>query len=52
MTSACRPLTAWRHLAALVCAAALFAPGPAGAQPCATCARTSLGLAPALVPRR
>ena len=46
MTSACRPLTAWRHLAALLCAAALFAPGPAGAQPCTTCARTSLGLAP------
>ena len=46
MTSACRPLTVWRHLAALLCAVALFVPGPAGAQPCTTCARTSLGLAP------
>ena len=46
MTSACRPLTAWRHLAALLCTAAIFAPGPAGAQPCTSCPRTSLGLAP------
>jgi hypothetical protein len=50
MTSACRPLTAWRHLAALLCAAAPFVPGPAEAQPCATCARTSLGLAPRSYP--
>ena len=50
MTSACRPLTAWRHLAALLCAAALFVPGPAEAQPCTTCARTSLGLAPRAYP--
>ena len=50
MTSACRPLTAWRHLAALLCAVALFVPGPAGAQPCGTCARTSLGLAPRSYP--
>ena len=50
MTSACRPLTAWRHLAALLCAVALFVPGPAGAQPCTTCARTSLGLAPRSYP--
>ncbi len=50
MTSACRPLTAWRHLAALLCAVALFVPGPAEAQPCGTCARTSLGLAPRSYP--
>jgi hypothetical protein len=46
MTSACRPLTAWRRLAALLCAAAPFVAGPALAQPCTTCPRTSLGLAP------
>ena len=50
MTSACRPLTAWRHLAALLCAVALLAPGPAEAQPCTTCARTSFGLAPRSYP--
>jgi hypothetical protein len=49
MTSACRPLTAWRHLAALL-AVAFFVPGPAGAQPCGTCALTSLGLAPRSYP--
>ena len=36
MTSACRPLTAWRHLAALLCAVALLAPGPARADSCST----------------
>jgi hypothetical protein len=50
MTSACRPLTAWRHLAALLCAAAPLVSGPAEAQPCTTCARTSLGLAPRAYP--
>ena len=50
MTSACRPLAAWRHLAPLLCAAALFVPRPAEAQPCTTCARTSLGLAPRAYP--
>ena len=28
MTSACRPLTAWRHLAALLCAASPFVARP------------------------
>jgi hypothetical protein len=50
MTSACRPLTAWRHLAALLCAAAPFVAGLAEAQPCGTCLRTSLGLAPRAYP--
>ncbi len=50
MTSACRPFTAWRRLAVLLYAAALVAPGPAGAETCGTCARTSLGLAPRSYP--
>ncbi len=38
MTRACRPLTAWRRLAAPLCAAALLAPVPAGADTCSTLA--------------
>jgi outer membrane protein assembly factor BamB len=34
MTRACRPLTAWRRLAAPLAAAALLAPGPAAADTC------------------
>ena len=52
MTSACRPLTAWRHLAALLCAAALFAPGPAGAETCTTCASLVVRPRPPLLPGR
>ena len=41
MTSACRPLTAWRRLAAPLCAAALLAfPAPAAPD---TCVGLSLG---------
>ena len=40
MTRACRPLTAWRRLAALSCAAALLAVRPADAD---TCSGLSLG---------
>ena len=36
MTSACRPFTAWRHPAAVLCAVALLAPGPARADSCST----------------
>lgn len=36
MTSACRPLTAWRHPAVVLCAVALLAPGPARADSCST----------------
>ena len=36
MTSACRPFTAWRHPAAVLCAVALLAPGPARADTCST----------------
>ena len=50
MTSACRPLTAWRHMAALLCAAALLAPRPAEGASCTDCVRTSLGLAPRSYP--
>ena len=41
MTRACRPLTAWRRLAALSCAAALLAVRPADAD---TCSGLSLGV--------
>jgi len=34
MTRACRPLTAWRRLAAPLCAAALLVPAPAAADTC------------------
>src|SRR5512143_1233498 len=47
MTRACRPLTAWRRLAAPVCAAALLVvPRPASAN---TCSGLALGTPPAFV---
>ena len=54
MTRACRPLTAWRRLAAPLCAAALLVPAPAAADTCSglafgTPAAGATGTAPAAV---
>ena len=54
MTRACRPLTAWRRLAAPLCAAALLVPAPAAADTCSglafgTQAAGATGTAPAAV---
>jgi len=54
MTRACRPLTAWRRLAAPLCAAALLVPAPAAADSCSglafgTPAAGATGTAPAAV---
>ena len=52
MKRACRPLTAWRPLAALAVLAVLAAPAPADAQPCSpsSCPRVSFGDAPRSYP--
>src|SRR4030042_3944281 len=54
MTRACRPLTAWRRLAAPLCAAALLVPAPVAADTCSglafgTQSATARATAPAAV---
>src|SRR4030042_6569143 len=54
MTRACRPLTAWRRLAAPLCAAALLVPAPVAADTCSglafgTQSAQATGTAPAAV---